>query len=246
MNNPFADFERNAFSPERNMPKLEGFDEYSALSGAEVKGILKELIPSRHLEGCPSITCNPNHPLWAKAPEAGGAYSELTHGIILPGREAIEAMGESEISIIFHEIGHNAHRILRETNPQAAVQWSQLHQNALNEYDNSGFGFVSDYAQANDAEDFAESYKTYIENPMLLEFMSPEKYEFMEQYVYDGREYGHAYMDNGQSVTLEKSIADALRDAFVDAGAGDEEVAIAIGGNHEAVSDTFRCFQMIG
>ena len=49
--------------------------------------------------------------------------------------------------------------------------------------------FVSDYAQTNEREDFAESYMTYVHDPGYLKATSPAKYMFMRQYAFKGREY---------------------------------------------------------
>ena len=50
-------------------------------------------------------------------------------------------------------------------------------------------GFVSEYARTNQYEDFAESYKAYVRDPELLQFMNPEKYVFMRDEVCVGQEY---------------------------------------------------------
>jgi hypothetical protein len=50
-------------------------------------------------------------------------------------------------------------------------------------------GFVSDYARTNEYEDFAETYRVYVYEPEVLRFYNPDKYEYMRQVVFDGREY---------------------------------------------------------
>jgi len=81
---------------------------------------------------------------------------------------------------ITHEIGHNVYYNLDEGQKE---EWSEINT------DSAPDEFVSDYAQTNEREDFAESYMTYVHDPEYLEATSPAKYEFMHQYVFKGRKY---------------------------------------------------------
>jgi hypothetical protein len=49
--------------------------------------------------------------------------------------------------------------------------------------------FISNYAQTNPAEDFAETVSAYRYNPELLRGVSPDKYQFMKEVVFSGIEY---------------------------------------------------------
>ena len=89
-----------------------------------------------------------------------------------------------------HEMGHNVHENLIATRPELAERWNALHEKSLAQYQLDGRGFVfSTYATTNVFEDFAESYQHYIRDPERLRFMSPEKYAFMCDEVFAGREY---------------------------------------------------------
>jgi len=76
-----------------------------------------------------------------------------------------------------------------EGRPDLAVRWEQLHAASIGRAWIDGLGFVSEYAKTNQFEDFAESYMTYIRDPETLLFASPEKYQFMRDEVFFGREY---------------------------------------------------------
>ena len=69
--------------------------------------------------------------------------------------------------------------------------WNDLHAESMVQYNEEGTGFVSDYARTNQSEDFAESYAAYIRDPEGLAFQSQEKYDFMRDYVFGGREYAN-------------------------------------------------------
>lgn len=243
--NPFENFERNSFSPERNILNIEGFDEYSDLSKAEVEGIIKDLVPEDHLEKCENITCSVDRALWDAFPEALGLYNIETRDITLASSKVFDITGENEIEVLFHEIGHNAHAVLMDHNPEAASEWAELHESTLETNALDGFGFVSEYAKTDVYEDFAESYSQYIANPALLEFMSPEKYAFMKTQVYDGREYGRVTVGSGQYAMYEKSVADALQAAVRDAGVDSRYTTIEVGGKFEPIKDTYRCFSIV-
>lgn len=170
-------------STERTRPEFSGFDEYSDFSNQEIDTYIEETIPDWHLDGCDRITCDPEDPAWEEG--ALGYHIEYGDGspseICVAGRDVMEDAGYSEQEVLCHEIGHNAHNNL---SPAAKMEWMEIHANSW-ETD----GFVSDYAHYDVYEDFAESYNAYINNPELLKFVSEEKYEFMRDHVFDGREY---------------------------------------------------------
>jgi WXG100 family type VII secretion target len=83
---------------------------------------------------------------------------------------------------IAHEVGHN-------------VYYNVVPEKARNDWDALSNGstatqYVSDYAKTNVREDFAETYRTYMLDPDALKAASKDKYEFMRDRVFDGREYG--------------------------------------------------------
>lgn len=241
----FENPERNSFSPERSIPNIEGFDEYSDLPSNAVEGIVKDIIPEEHLEKCANIICTDEKALWAVYPDALGLYNVETRDIILAGSKSFDETGENTVEVLFHEIGHNAHAVLEEHNPSAAKEWERLHDSSLAANELNGFGFVSEYAKTDASEDFAECYSQYIANPSLLEFMSPEKYTFMKTNVFDGKEYNNVPVMDGQYAVYEKSVADAMNAAKEGVENTDEDF-IRISDGASPVSDTFRCFSMVG
>jgi WXG100 family type VII secretion target len=83
---------------------------------------------------------------------------------------------------IAHEVGHNVYyNVIPE---KARNDWDALSNGSKNTE------YVSDYARTNVEEDFAETYRAYMLDPGKLKSASKEKYEFMRDRVFDGREYG--------------------------------------------------------
>jgi hypothetical protein len=81
---------------------------------------------------------------------------------------------------ITHEVGHNVYHNLDERQREA---WSEINTHSAPDE------FASDYAQTNEREDFAESYMAYVHDAEYLKAISPAKYEFMRQYIFERREY---------------------------------------------------------
>lgn len=200
----------NIFSPEHKFPEVSGFDEYSELSNQDVDTLIHTLIPEGHLDNCGNIICNPNDPHWIETPGSVGYHVEYADGrpceICLAGAEALEGASSSELEVLCHEIGHNAYNNLSLA---AQLQWADLHTESIELYEQTGLGFVSSYAHTNLFEDFAETYAIYMTNPDLLQFVSPEKYEFMQEQVFGGVEYGQIPDENGDLLLVTKDTADS-------------------------------------
>jgi hypothetical protein len=81
---------------------------------------------------------------------------------------------------ITHEVSHNVYYSLDEGQRE---EWNEINTHSAPDE------FVSDYAQTNEREDFAESYMAYVHDAEYLKAISLAKYEFMRQYVFEGREY---------------------------------------------------------
>ncbi|MBQ7593540.1 MAG: hypothetical protein IJU48_04205 [Synergistaceae bacterium] len=239
----FDDFESSAFNPENNYPEVSGFDENSELSNNEVETLIRDLLPAHHLDNCPSITCSPDHYMWDYYPDSVGLYNTDTSEILLSGAEEINEFGTTEIEVLLHEIGHNAYDSLLASDPQKIDDWANLHEESKDLFDATGLGFVSSYAQTDMFEDFAESYSEYVANPQLMQFLCPEKYDFMNQYVFDGREYDYILQPDNSYVLTLKDNAETINRAFLASGENGDIYASL---NFEPVQDNFRCFTMIG
>jgi hypothetical protein len=166
-----------------------GFEDCEFICNQELADYLKENIPPSHLEGCPSIEFDPRHPLFIRSPFTLGFYECGSHAIHIGDElrfpDGIEQMKDT----VIHEIGHNAYDEIIETSPELNAQWEILNSESWEKYATQGTGFVSSYATTDKYEDFAESYMTYVRDPERLEFFSPEKYTFLRDHLFAGREY---------------------------------------------------------
>ena len=231
------------FSPEQHFPEISGFNEYSELSNQDIETLIKTLLPAGHLDGCESITCNPSNPFWAQH-GALGYYYEGSEGhppeICIAGKEMIEGIGCSEIEVLCHEIGHNAYINMDVEDMQ---KWAEIHTNSQILYDQTGFGFVSSYAHTNLSEDFAETYSAYITNPDFLQFVSPEKYEFMQEQVFGGVEYAQISAGAGEAILVTKDVANSY--AQIENQLFNFDAAIASSEQNAQTDALYRCFDKI-
>ena len=235
------------FSPEHTVPEINGFDQFSELSNQDVEALVNDLLPNDHLKNCGEITCDPNDPYWNEVPGAAGYHVEYLDGspsnICLAGKGALEGTGTSELEVLCHEIGHNAYNNL---SLMETLTWSEIHANLLALFDATGFGFVSSYAHTNLFEDFAETYAVYVTNPDFLQFISPEKYNFMHDHVFDGREYDQIDNHDGTATLVARDVGQSLAQAAVVSEFKTGEEAVTSAGNAEiSPGDIYRCFSMI-
>jgi hypothetical protein len=159
--------------------EIDNFSESGLVSDAEVKDFIEANVPSEHLGHLDGIEYI-NDPA---TEELGilGSWTSLPFGNhidIYPHNER-----EQLIATVTHEVGHNAHWILENDYPEAFALWEELHnESTVND-------FVSDYASTSPWEDFAENYDAYVNYPDVLQDISPDKYDFMKEYVFHGHEY---------------------------------------------------------
>lgn len=233
------------FSPENNFPEVIGFNEFSELSNTDVENLITTLIPEGHLDNCSNIICNPNDNYWSEMPGAVGYHVEYNDGspsmICLAGREAMEGTGETELAVLCHEIGHSA---FNNMSFEDTVKWTELHVESVNIYNETGFGFVSNYAHTNLFEDFAESYSTYITNPDLLKFFSPEKYEFMKENLFNGVEYGQIVDAEGNAALVTKDVEN-LSSQVENQIVAEVSNDIVSSAENSSTNALFRCFSKV-
>jgi hypothetical protein len=79
-----------------------------------------------------------------------------------------------------HEVGHNVYYNL---SPEQQQQWDTMSTSSKPDQ------YVSDYARTNEREDFAESYAHYVRAPEDLAEASSNKFAFMKDIVFKGRQY---------------------------------------------------------
>lgn len=223
--------------------KISGFERLSEADCAEITKLLHDHVPLEHLQGCPEIKYSPENPIFRETPSIKGFFRTDTHQIEIASRESFESIDEMA-GTVMHEVGHNAFEFLESDNPQATERWKEMYTETWG-VSYTGFGFVSEYAKTNPYEDFAESYRTYIEDPDLLKFMNPAKYEFLKNIVFFGREYGRISDGNGGYVIVDKSIMDALYDVVTEGFDAMDNENIQISDGSAPILDTYRCFNKI-
>lgn len=98
---------------------------------------------------------------------------------------------------LFHEIAHN-HSDNQFNDYDRSNAWmaiSNWRETKEDEFEIArtktmrGHPFVSEYGETNPFEDFAESVSAYRFNPGILKKKSPEKYNLIKLFVFDGLEY---------------------------------------------------------
>lgn len=161
---------------------ISGFETSGLITSVEVQDYLRTTLPAGHLENCRAIR-------YINKP--GGVHGQGMAGNFVPGYREINiyTTGEYEsattiLDTVIHELGHNVHNNIRLYNYDLDVAWATLYRDS--QQDGT---FVSDYAGVSKFEDFAESYMAYVRYARILQAVSPPKYEFMRQSVFDGREY---------------------------------------------------------
>lgn len=178
--------------------EIRNFEGCELINNEQLVNYLNETIPSSHLEGCPSIEFDPENLLFTEYPDCLGFYECGSRAIYLAGEERFPDGTEGLKDTIIHEIGHNAYAGIVEYNQELAAKWEALNAESWQKVLTEGTGFVSDYAMTNKYEDFAESYMTYVRDPERLQIMNSEKYDFMREHLFSGREYlpsNLAYLD---------------------------------------------------
>lgn len=131
-------------------------------------------------------------------------------GVIANARGALfdlfeESGFESNISTIIHELGHRAQSALKEASTDAdgwnaVAGWEQIPGNVepnprsillpSEEYRNPNTdGWITPYSRTNPGEDFAESFLHYRFNPKTLQEVSPQRFAYMRDRVFNGIDY---------------------------------------------------------
>ncbi len=157
---------------------LAGFEQTELCDSREVKEFIDANIPAEHVEGLRGIAYVDD--LWAEMIGLQGMWTQ-------------DAWGDNEINIyphsdieelqwsLTHEIGHNAQDAIMGWESELSQRWVGLSEQSSE--------YVSSYAETSPEEDFAECYAAYVNDPELLQKVGPEKYDFMKEVIFDGREY---------------------------------------------------------
>jgi hypothetical protein len=164
------------------------FEASGLITNEQVQVYLRETLPLSHLDNCRIIRYIPQLVEVYSTPAAGKFIPLFRHISVYAVPSELYSQAEL-LETLIHEVGHNAYFNIRLENKELAKQWDELHRQSHVTFAGEGLGFVSEYARTDELEDFAESYAAYIRNPAGLKLASPQKYDFMRQTVFAGREY---------------------------------------------------------
>lgn len=176
------------------LPRVEGFDKSGVTSNQEVREYLKKEFPERHVNNITMESVRYNDRLIKENGHVELAHwekRELVRGTKVFNKEIVVNRQTPDGNIdkgtikrdIAHEVGHQVHNMYLERGAQ--IKWLEISGDRPREK------CVSDYACTNPGEDFAESYMTYVRDPESLKTASAEKYNYMRDRVFAGREYDH-------------------------------------------------------
>jgi len=165
-------------------PIITGFEKSSEMNNEDVQHYVEERIPLPHLNELTRI-------VYADTYKTDDSQYIVGHIVLNPltGKydtviiyrqppDVDDLRREIKVTIA-HEIGHNVYFNVLDGATRA--EWECLSA--------SSRGYVTNYAKRNVEEDFAESYAIYIVDPELLRGLNPDKYAFLRDRVFNGREY---------------------------------------------------------
>lgn len=179
---------------------VRGFDGSGAqLSDQAVADHLRERIPDRHLRRIQEIRYTGEFVPAEDGYCTQGSYDPRDNKVLI--NRQFEGQGPKGIvnrdaffQTLDHEVGHH---VFENLDHDAKEQWNILSRMSKPEE------YVSEYAREKGIEktkdaihdDFAEAYSVYVGNATQemqaedLRARLPQKYEFMKEYVFEGREY---------------------------------------------------------
>lgn len=175
-------------TPANCINNVTNFEASGLLTNEQVVYYLSQAIPPAHLDHCRVIEYQ-HRQVGLHATPVSGSFTPMFRQIYVYATGGEQQTAVDILGTLTHEIGHNVHYNLRREDWELARRWTELYQQSKDLYAREGLGFVSDYAQFNDFEDFAETYRAYILAPETLIYFNPDKYVFMRDVVFNGREY---------------------------------------------------------
>ena len=168
-------------------PAVTGFENSAAMSNEDVQKYLKDTLPADHIRG-DRIT-DIRYPNQYKGDASGVILGECSTNTVTnvsdiniynQTPEGVNDRASMEYTLT-HEVGHNVYYNLA---PDQQQQWEKISRASQ-----PGV-YVTNYAQTNSREDYAESYAHYVRDPELLAETSQSKFDFMRDIVFKGRQYG--------------------------------------------------------
>ncbi|MCB0164331.1 MAG: hypothetical protein KDI79_08905, partial [Anaerolineae bacterium] len=146
---------------------INNFEASGIITNEQVQDYLRRTIPLDHLENCREIRYVPRQAA-AHGTAISGSFIPVYREIYVYANTASLRGADDLLDTLVHEVGHNVHYNIRRDNFALDVEWAGLYQDSLKTYRETGFGFVSTYAQTNKYEDFAETYMAYVRAPEIL------------------------------------------------------------------------------
>ncbi len=144
-------------------------------------------------------------------PDAAGTYNPITQTILLTDLAFGETSGHQGDGTFYHELGHAYWAAMEPKIKTAFIDLSwRLDTDGKTYRRIDGFNqFVSEYAQKDEGEDFAESFSAYVNDPQNLMRTAPIKYLFLRDQVFKTVEYR---LDGNQKVKIqiESKMPDTL------------------------------------
>lgn len=166
---------------------IASFDESGLTTTDQVSGYIEGNIPAEHLSGLDSIEYVDDQSAYEQGLMGMWEYDYWTNTV------SIEVYPHDDVGTLYdtvaHEIGHNAEEGIP---PDLVSEWNALHDQSWTDLLESGFeqdSFITGYAETSPEEDFAETYSFYINDPLLVQAICPDKYDFMKDHVFGGREF---------------------------------------------------------
>ena len=225
------------------MTEIRDFERSGLISNEDIARHVRDTLPSSHSEEITSIAYRPDHLLFVTNPGVLGFYrsGEITIGPIErsqwpEGLDVLQTpLDEGVLWTITHEVGHDVYQHYLEASPALSGDWYTLHNYSFALNASAGRGFVTAYSATDVQEDFCESYMAYVHDPERLQFYNPEKYEFMRDYVFSGREYPvRSDLTELQTLWHDQSVDQAIGDEGVMEDietwkAADQAVGVGVG-----------------
>lgn len=177
-----------AAPPTNCIDNIINFETSDLFTNEEIQAYLRQSIPASHLDNCRVIEYQARL-VGDHTSQVAGSFTPMFRQIYVYQTSQEYHNTEHLLDTLVHEVGHNAHYNLWRKDWDLKTRWAELYLRSKETFAREGLGFVSEYALSNDFEDFAETYRIYVRDPELLRLVNPEKYEFMRQEVFEGREY---------------------------------------------------------
>lgn len=167
-------------------PEVSGFEKSGVIKDNEVKVYLQDEFPPEHVrsERISEIRYTDKYVLYDEKQYEAGKWTKVNDkpSEICINRQVPEgSLDADELKeTISHEVAHDVYNRFSEEEKQI---WHQLSGSRdINEC-------VDSYATTSEQEDFASTYSAYMHDPEYLRTINLDKYNYMRDHIFEGREY---------------------------------------------------------